>query len=237
MIQDQLKQLYELSQLDAQIDLIRQKIGHVPERREAIEALLQQKTTAVQTKQERLAALEKEKRGIEGELQSSVDRLKEFEQKVNQIKTNKEYQAALKEIAETKQSNKEMEDRILKIMTEIEGLGKDPAGDEAGFQTEKAAAEQELEALAAEEKKIEAEVKDFEIKRHQIQGSLEARLLAQYERIRASRFNPVTLVQNGTCQGCNMKLPPQLFIEIQKFHTIHFCPSCHRILFVAGGSL
>ena len=35
----------------------------------------------------------------------------------------------------------------------------------------------------------------------------------------------------GTCQGCRMRLPPQLYNELQKHLQVHFCPKCQRILY------
>jgi len=44
----------------------------------------------------------------------------------------------------------------------------------------------------------------------------------------------VALAKGGTCQGCRMRLPPQLYNEIQKHLQIHFCPNCQRILYYEG---
>ena len=37
--------------------------------------------------------------------------------------------------------------------------------------------------------------------------------------------------RNGICQGCRMRVPPQLYNELQKHHEIRMCPNCHRIIF------
>jgi hypothetical protein len=41
----------------------------------------------------------------------------------------------------------------------------------------------------------------------------------------------VVSVRNGTCQGCNMNIPPQLYNVLQRGQTIETCPSCHRIIY------
>ncbi len=38
-------------------------------------------------------------------------------------------------------------------------------------------------------------------------------------------------VSNGTCRGCNMNIPPQLFNVLQRGTSIETCPYCHRIIF------
>jgi predicted nucleic acid-binding Zn-ribbon protein len=69
-------------------------------------------------------------------------------------------------------------------------------------------------------------------------------LLQRYEMI-FSRRGGIAVVEarGGTCQGCRMRLQPQLYNEIQRqfqsaietrtarVPTVHFCPNCQRILY------
>jgi len=56
-------------------------------------------------------------------------------------------------------------------------------------------------------------------------------VLKRYASIRMRRGLAVVSVRSGTCQGCNMNIPPQLYIVIQRGQTIETCPSCHRIIY------
>jgi uncharacterized protein len=38
-------------------------------------------------------------------------------------------------------------------------------------------------------------------------------------------------VRGGTCQGCHMHVPPQLFNQIQRNEQLILCPNCQRMLF------
>jgi uncharacterized protein len=38
--------------------------------------------------------------------------------------------------------------------------------------------------------------------------------------------------RNGTCLGCNMQLPPQMFNSLFRTQEIQSCPHCNRLLFV-----
>jgi predicted nucleic acid-binding Zn-ribbon protein len=38
-------------------------------------------------------------------------------------------------------------------------------------------------------------------------------------------------VKNGTCQGCNMNIPPQLFNTLQRGNSIEVCGNCNRIIY------
>jgi len=41
----------------------------------------------------------------------------------------------------------------------------------------------------------------------------------------------VVEVRSGICQGCRMRVPPQLFNQIQRNAEVILCPSCQRMLF------
>lgn len=224
-----------MSQLDQKIDQIRQRIFHVPERREELQNSLAEKEGGFAGKKEALAAAEKQKHNLETELQISNARLTELQLRVNQIKTNKEYQAALKEIAESKKVIGEMEDKLLAVMSEVETVTKELQEGEQAYQSLRGSSAEELRKLEEEEKRIEEEVKEFETKKIQMRSSLETKLLGQYDRLKSYRADVVTAVVNGTCQGCHMRVPPQLYIEIQKYRVVHSCPSCQRILYLEGG--
>ena len=56
-------------------------------------------------------------------------------------------------------------------------------------------------------------------------------VLKRYGAIRMRRGLAVTTVRNGTCQGCNMNVPPQLFNVLQRGNSIETCPYCHRIVY------
>jgi len=38
-------------------------------------------------------------------------------------------------------------------------------------------------------------------------------------------------VIEGSCSGCNMKLPPQLYNILQRVESVEQCPSCQRIIY------
>ncbi len=41
----------------------------------------------------------------------------------------------------------------------------------------------------------------------------------------------VVEVRAGTCQGCHMNVPPQLFNQIQRNEQVILCPNCQRMLY------
>jgi predicted nucleic acid-binding Zn-ribbon protein len=58
-------------------------------------------------------------------------------------------------------------------------------------------------------------------------------VIKRYSTIRMRRGLAVVSVKNGTCQGCNMNIPPQLYNTLQRGNSLELCPNCNRIIYWA----
>ena len=58
-------------------------------------------------------------------------------------------------------------------------------------------------------------------------------MFARYDNIQNKKSDGVALVkiEGGSCQGCNMVLPPQVISEVMIGATLHNCESCVRLLY------
>lgn len=231
-MKDQLRLVFELSRLDFKVEEGQSSLTKIETQRAERETQVQGQRQALETKSSEIAELEKGKREKEREVETAEARLQEFQKKLSQIKTNREYQAALKEISETKKSNKGLEDGILEFMMKIEALKKDQGSLEEQIQKFDETFEGERMEWDEEEKTVRETMGEIESKRQSIISQLDGKVAGLYHRIKKSRRDAVTYVEGGTCQGCYMHVPPQLYIEIQKSKAVHTCPSCHRILFL-----
>ena len=72
-------------------------------------------------------------------------------------------------------------------------------------------------------------------RRESILPKVPRKLLKRYDMIRQKRLGiGLVLAVEGNCQGCNMRLPPQLFNILQRGDTVEQCPSCQRIVLWEG---
>jgi predicted nucleic acid-binding Zn-ribbon protein len=69
-------------------------------------------------------------------------------------------------------------------------------------------------------------------RRDELVGAVDGDLRRRYEMIFSRRGGvAVVAVRGGTCQGCHMHVPPQLFNQIQRNEQLILCPNCQRMLF------
>ena len=92
--------------------------------------------------------------------------------------------------------------------------------------------QRKLEGLAAQ---AESEILVLQKERGQLEGEMPEELTQQYQKI-ASVRNGVALAEarDQSCQGCHVKLRPQLFTEIRTSQRIITCENCNRFLYYAG---
>ena len=65
-----------------------------------------------------------------------------------------------------------------------------------------------------------------------IVASVDEELHRRYEMIFSRRGGlAVVEIRGGTCLGCHMNVPPQLFNQIQRMEQVILCPNCQRMLF------
>ncbi len=231
-MKEQITLLLTLHELDVKISGLQEVIAKLQPEIAALEDLVGRNRVTRDEKSAKLAEIETSKLSKEREVETSEARLKEFQGKLSQIKTNKEYQAALKEMADTKKNNKQIEEIILQLMTEMETLKKDVQESEEALKASGANLEKRQQDVKGETATIQTMIEEAEKERNQVAVQIDSLTLAKYERIRKTGRDAVAGVSGGTCQGCRMKIPPQLYIEIQKMKSIHACPSCNRLLYL-----
>ena len=231
-IKEQIQQIFALNTLDIQIQEFQEGLADIPIRLGELETLLGEKKSALADKTKQLEGLEKTKRDLEGEVALAESRLQEFQGKLSQIKTNKEYQAAMKEVADTKRANAAKEDQILEKMTLLEGVKKEKEALDEDLKGIVSNYEKERSDLETEEKRLNEQILDLMQGRNKLVASLQPEIASKYEKVRKIRREAVAFIENGICQGCNMHIAPQLYIEIQKLKAVHCCPSCYRILYL-----
>ena len=231
---EEINRLMNLQVIDRQLQELEQSLSSIAGRVEQLREQLNQNQAEHErlVEQDKLVAANRKK--TEKELAEGEARIRNKRMRLNLVRNDKELQATAHEVESLKESNQRLEAEVLALME-----GQDARTTRIGELVEvitKSRAD-----LAAAEKEIADQVEELKSniakargEREKTSADIPDNLRSRYEMIFSRRAGvAVTNTTGGTCQGCRMRLPPQLFNEIQKHLQIHFCPNCQRILYYA----
>lgn len=203
-----------------------------PQEIKQLEETLEKGRKELQSKEKQLEEIKKKRIGKEQDLSTTEEKTRKAKERLTEVKTNKEYQAALKEIEVIENQNSKLEEEILIFMEQSDQIKRSLEKTEEHFKLTMKKAEEKKREL---EKKLEECIKGIEEQqkmREELLSQIESELIDQYQRIKQKRAGPIVVpVENSCCQGCHMNIPTQLFNEVKKCQTIIKCPHCSRILY------
>lgn len=228
----QLEFLIKLQMLDSAIIRAQRVQEEHPKRITQLEETLQKEREALQSEEKHLEEITKKRVAKEQDLAIEEEKVRKAKERLTTVKTNKEYQAALKEIEATKKQNSKLEEEILFFMEKIDNTKKILKGTEELFKLTVETTEEKKIALGKELEKYTKEAEEQQKTREELLSQMESELLGQYQKIKQKHpDSTVVPVEDSCCQGCHMNIPPQLFNEVKKCQTIIKCPHCSRILY------
>jgi predicted nucleic acid-binding Zn-ribbon protein len=231
-MEEQLGLLVQLQEIDATIRVLSEQKKKLPEVLAALERRRAAAKDDLAMVKESLQTAQKNKRDRDTDLEAGAQKVDKLKARASEIKTNKEYQALLKEIAGVEQENKTIEDDILLLMEKIDGAAAQITMAEQRALREEAAIQAEQQHHEAESAKLEEELKAVERARQELLSRIQPPVLAQYQKLLASKGGvAMAESRNEACSGCYMSIPPQVFVNVKKNESIITCPHCGRILF------
>jgi len=206
---------------------------------------LQAKEREIQAKQKEVDALiaacaEKEKLRVEKDrvFQDEGKKAMDKRMRMNRIKNSKELQALQREIDLMRQSNGDLEEELIKILQEIDGIKANIQSKEADMAALLETWKKQQQDLGGQISGIDQAVSEALSRRQSIAANVARELISRYELIFSRRGGTAVVeVAGGICQGCFMNIPPQLSNEIIRSDKIHLCPSCQRIVYVKPAPL
>ena len=231
-VEDKLHALHKLQSIDSEIDKIRTVRGELPLEVQDLEDELKGVETRIEKIDSDIADKENNITKRKLAIKESEELVKKYNEQLNNIKNNREYDSLSKEIEfqnlEIELANKKIKDNLAKIellkvtkteSTEILNERKEI------FEEKKV----ELASIVSETEKDEEKLLEQSKKAEKV---VDDRLLSAYKRIRKSSRNglAVVSVERDSCSGCYSKIPPQRQLDIKAHKKIIVCEHCGRIL-------
>ncbi len=234
-MKDQLALLVRLQELDLQRNQQQEERQKLPERLQAAQQSLDRAKGLLSQEKALLDQLNKEKKGKEEELQIIEEKIVKLKGRVTELKTNKEYQAYLSEIASAKSEQEKAEEALLMVMEKGDGQKKAVASHEAAVFSEEKMLVLERAQVEEASKQLLESVRNLDKGYMDMEGKIEREILEDYKRLASIRRGvAVVSLKGATCGGCHFNLPPQLVAEVKMGVKIQTCSYCHRILYAAG---
>jgi len=227
-----LKTAIDLQEVDQRVAELDSQIAALPAEIKTLESQLSDFLHAHEERKHRLAANQRERKEMEGEIQTIQARISKHKDQLYQVKTNDQYKAMLKEIENEEKEIRKIEDRILEEMMEAEELQKRVKEAADRLEGEKARVAAEVRVLEGAKGTAESERLGLRAHRQELAAALGAEVLELYERVRKGRNGlAVAQVRSGFCSGCHVVLRPQRYNDVRLNAGILVCESCQRILY------
>jgi uncharacterized protein len=233
-VDSQLSTLIELQGYDARISALEAEAARLPKQIEAIQTSLAEAKKTLETLKTRIDAGRKDLRGKEKDLEVIAAKRSKQEARLYEVKTNKEYSAALLEIEESKQEKGKTEEEILGLMEQQERLNVEIREAEVRFKTREDQGRQDEALVRKKLTAVEQELGGVRGERTTRARDLPAGLLADYERIAKARGGIAVASVSATaiCGGCRVSIRPQAILELRAGTTVLMrCESCGRYLY------
>ena len=221
-----------LQAIDLRIADLKKEIAQLPKHIAEIEKQLEHHTRRLEADRAALAANQRERKRLEGEIQIQEQKAAKLKDQMLQAKTNEQYRAFQHEISFCEEQIRKFEDKILDLMAEAEPLEKNVTLAEERLKTEKVEVEAQKEDAEKRAADDRAELASCESERAQLAAGLPPAVAAAYERIRKRNANGVVVAEvvEGRCTGCQMLLRPQYYQDLKKSTEVMYCETCGRIL-------
>ena len=234
-MQEKIKLLKDLQAIDQDLKKVRQDREALEKEQASLGSGTDRIRAMVDSLAAELAKLQQERRTLQLALEQEEHNIHRSEGHLPAIKTQKEYVAVLKEIDTAKKLNKDLQDRIQAKDAEIADVTRDREEKEQELAELTAKVSDRLEEIARQladrASQAGTQVQDRDRLFDQLPVSLRKRYQLLFER----RGGLVVVeARNGTCSGCNMHLPPQLFNTLFTLQEIQSCPHCNRLLYVTA---
>jgi uncharacterized protein len=200
---------------------------------EALEEAVHAQTITTTSARGELATLVSRQRDLEGRLGAAEAKMKDRRMRITRIRNDKELGLAKREVDLLKEEITTLETELVGVMEQVEVTSTQLRELEAKLAQLTGERDDEASALRATLDRLASEIERERATRTQLVETVDGDLRRKYEMIFSRRGGvAVVEIRGGTCLGCRMRVPPQLFNEIQRNHEqVILCPSCQRMLY------
>lgn len=231
-IVEKLRDLYNLQLIDSEISKIEILKGELPMEVSDLEDDIQGMETRIGRLEAQVKDLQNEIGHHEANIKEAGMLIERYEQQMDNVKNNREYEALMKE-TEMQRLEIQLSEKKARIARgDLEAKEQVLAGTLERHAIKKAELTTKQEELKGIITKTEKEEKKLRKSSDSARKKIEPRLIKAYDRVKDNYRNGlgVVTIERNSCGGCFNAVPPQQQLEVSQRKKIIACEHCGRIL-------
>ena len=229
---NELKYLVYISQLDTRLDEFEEDLGGLPEQLKTIRQNYEKQIAKVKETEKILRDVRK----FAVNSKQALDDLKDKEQKLSdrqfRVRNNKEFDAITKEIEHIRQEYNKITSEMRSISVKEDNLIEMlemQKQERLEIEKDLKEKEKEYETISSDQNE---EIKELKSKKKEFEKKVSRRSLDDYKRVRHHLKDAVVLAKRNSCTGCYSAIPPQKIVMLRNnLDKLFFCENCGRILY------
>lgn len=227
------RQLYQLQELDIEIESDERALGRVTSQIGESKAVLKSQAQ-LESEQQHLEELKHQQHSAEWEIDDIATRIATAEESLfsGRVKNPKELASLQQDVDMLKARRGQLEEKALGIIDQVEQSEAGVARISGEFKTLTADWQRQQKQLAGEMKKLKAALVDLKQKWQLLSAEIEPETVEFYQQLRKGKGTAVARVEQGICRGCRISLPTTDLQRVRGSNLVQ-CSSCGRILFLA----
>lgn len=224
--------LLKLAEIDSKIDQLIEKQREIPQSILQLETEIAALNHQNTSKSAEVKNLESNKTNIQSFLQEKKTWVEEREGKSKELKTNKEYQASLKEVSFAKKEIFDRENELNVILQKYEAAQKaaQEISEQMGPRLEVISTQ--ITEFKSQLERLEALIDSERQNRGVVLSEVSEEILHHYEHIMRRTFPAISKIEKGVCTECGTRVAPQLLNQIHVAKEVQYCSRCRRILYL-----
>lgn len=225
-----LRALYRLQQIDLELDDLEAGSGDLPGEIKNLENRHVELTSQLADYESQLTAIRQQRNEGGLELQELRARTLELNERLRNVRNNKEYDATTTEIESAEQ-------RTQDLTSALAALDHREAEAMRGRQTVEKTIEEVNRLLDDKKETLDSilesssdEVVDLRKQREEAVGEIPGEYMEVYNHVRTAHPDAVVKVRKGACTGCYRAITPQTLVEMRRNEQVFRCEHCGRML-------
>jgi len=228
-----IKQLYQLQEVDLELDSTEKALMQIASQLGESQEVLRTRST-LELERQHLEEVKHQQHSAEWEIDDIGTKLKTLEEKLysGSIVNPKELANLQHEIDGMKLRRRQIEDKTLAIMDQVETTTTKVATISSQLETLEAEWQSQQQRLSTEMEQLKDKLSDLEHKRQQLLAEIASEAVELYHGVKKQKGTAIAKIERGICCGCRISLPAS---ELQRARSAGLtqCSSCGRILFMA----